>query len=134
MENERNFDGTVMKVAVLTPDGQVANFSLSIIGLPEKHFYEVPGGGDEIREAFKLEGLEGHSASVFFIKKVSENSLRPPKYIRKPKEFISPSFLFDQVIPTKRVDIMTRKKTKEELREEKKAKGLKILLGKEKDF
>jgi hypothetical protein len=68
---------------------------------------------------------------MFFINKVPESQLRPPKYNPKPKPpKVDPSFLFDP-IPVKRKDIMNRKKTKEEEKELKRAKGLMIKLGKE---
>lgn len=68
----------VVSVKILTPDATEARFSLSIFGLPTRHFYTSPGGGNEIRLALKrANGLDGYISSPFLVRQVYEEELKP---------------------------------------------------------
>lgn len=67
----------VVRVGILDRNGKEARFTISIFGLPYSHFMQVPGGGNEIREALKLQGCEGYMSTPFFIDRVYDGELRP---------------------------------------------------------
>lgn len=73
-------NASVTSIGVLTPDGEPARFSLSIIGIDAKEFYTVPGGSRRVHESFKLEKLDGYVSSLFFITQLGEEYLAPPRF------------------------------------------------------
>ena len=72
-------DKTVMEVGIFNPDMSPARFTLSIFGLPKQHFNTVPGGGNEIMDALRTQGLRelGYSTSMFMTRKLHDKELQP---------------------------------------------------------
>lgn len=119
---------TVTSIAIFTPEGRKAPFNISIFGVDSREFAMIPGGGNKVHESFKLEGLgEGYEASPFFVFKVGEEELSPPRYENKrmkEKEMMESAPLFSEfaaVFEPKRQS-MLRVKTKAEMRDEKRNK------------
>jgi len=80
----------VVEVGILTPDAQLARFTLTFYGVDYSEFLVSPGGGTRIREALERRGLFGYGASPFFIRRVyylaATPRRRPPPPVEPPIE------------------------------------------------